>query len=213
MEKANNGKLLTDAQRQFYMTAFISLPKEKKDAYYQYEAILNKRNSFRLEICEEDQKGNSTIENIYFKAKYNPVIPLNAIFSRELLHEMFKIFCGFMEEFELKKLDKYEDNIQKVILYNREVDRLNSAIEDPKQHKKRINETSANQILFNLQHHTLDEMVQLKLISRRTKYNYLKVLERLEISKNTILSNNHQLDDSNDFSQYYNQINTYNISI
>ena len=207
LDKASNGKLLTEAQKQFYMTAFINLPKEKKDAFFQYEGILNKRNSFRLEISEEDQKGNTTIENIYFKANYNPVIPLNALFYRELLHEMFKIFMSFMEEFQLKKLDKYEDNIQKVILYNREVDRLNSSIEDPKQHKKRINETLANQILFNLQHHSLDEMVQLRLISRRTKYNYLKVLEKLNISKNTLLSYSHQLNNQNDFSHYYNQTN------
>lgn len=211
LEKAANGKLLTDRQKQAYMTAFINLPEEKKDAYHQYEAILNKRNSFRLEISEEDQKGNSNIENIYFKAKYNPVIPLNALFSRELLHEMFKIFLGFMEEFELKKLDKYEDNIQKVILYNREVERINSTIEDPKQHKKRINETLANQILFYLQYHTLDEMVQLKLISRRTKYNYLKLLERLEISKNTVISNEMDFKSKMDFSYYQNQITKLSI--
>ncbi|PTN07413.1 phage/plasmid replication protein [Mangrovibacterium marinum] len=203
IEKAQKGKQLTEKEKQIYMTAFISLPREKKDAFFQYEGILNKRNSFRLTITEEDVKGNSTIENIYFKTGYNPVIPVNALFSRELLHEMFKVFMSFMEEFQLKKLDKYEDNIQKVILYNREVDRLNASIEDPKQHKKRINETLANQILFNLQHHSLDEMVQLKLISRRTKYNYLKVLERLDISKNTILSRNLFESNEVDFTLYF----------
>lgn len=55
---------MTDRLKQLYMTAFISLPKVKKDLYYQYEAILNKRNSFRLKISEKDKKENSTIENI-----------------------------------------------------------------------------------------------------------------------------------------------------
>jgi hypothetical protein len=50
LEKASKGKQLTDRMKQAYMTAFISLPKERKDIYYQYEAILNKRNSFRLRL-------------------------------------------------------------------------------------------------------------------------------------------------------------------
>ncbi len=202
LEKASKGKVLNELQKQRLMTEFIKLPKEKKDAYYQYEAILNKRNSFRLEISDEDQKGNLTIQDIYFKRNYSPVIPEKALFSRELLHEMFKVFTSFMEEFELKKLDKYEDNIQKVILYNREVEKHNSTIDDPKHHKKRINESKMNQILFYLQYHTLDEMVQLKLISRRTKYNYIKELEKLEISKNTVVKNEIDFQDEKDFSSY-----------
>lgn len=161
LEKAGKGKKLTDRQKQFYMTAFIALPKEKKDLFFQYEAILNKRNSFKLEISKEDKKGNSTIEDICFREKFNPVIPLNALFTRELLHEMFKIFLHFMDEFEIKKLDKFEDTTQKVIQYNMQIEKHNESIEDPNQRKTRINETLANQILFNIQYHSLDEMVRL----------------------------------------------------
>ncbi len=205
LEKAKKGKqVITEIQKQAFMTEFINLPKEKKDTYFQYEAILNKRNKFLLEISGEEEKENKTIENIYFKSNYSPVIPINAHFSRELLHEMFNVFMGFMDEFELKNLDKYEDNIQKVILYNREVDRYNSTIEDESQRKSKINESLANQILFNLQYHTLDEMVQLKLISRRTKYNYLKILKKLEMDKNNVLKDS--VNHKRDFILYHNQI-------
>ncbi len=88
-----------------------------------------------------------------------------------------------MDEFEIKKLDKFEDNTQKVIQYNREIEKYNSNIEDPAERKTRINETLANQILFNIQYHSLDDMVRLRMISRRTKYNHLQVLEKLGIVK------------------------------
>lgn len=206
LEKAAKGKPITERLKQLHMTAFISLPKEKKDIYRQYDAILNKRNSFRLEISEKDKKENSTIENIYFKADYNPVIPVNALFSPELLHEMFKIFLKFMDEFEIKKLDKFEDTTKKVIQYNREIEKYNSNIEDPADRKTRINETLANQILFNIQHHSLDEMVRLRLISRRTKYNYLQVLEKLGIGKNTISDQDFEFIEGKDFNKYYQSI-------
>jgi len=207
LEKASRGKKLTDRQKQFYMTAFISLPKEKKDLFFQYEAILNKRNSFKLEISPEDKKGNATIEDICFRENYNPVIPSNALFSRELLHEMFKIFLKFMDEFEIKKLDKFEDTTQKVIQYNIQIEKYNESIEDPNKRKTRINETLANQILFNIQHHSLDEMVRLKLISRRTKYNYFKVLEKLGIGKNNFAGQNAELFNIRSFYRYYNDSN------
>ncbi len=81
---------------------------------------------------------------------------------------MFKIFLKFKDEFEIKKLDKFEDTTKKVIQYNREIEKYNSNIEDPADRKTRINETLANQILFNIQHQSLDEMVRLRLISLRT---------------------------------------------
>jgi len=137
---------------------------------------------------------------------YKPVIPINALFTRELLHEMFKIFLKFMDEFEIKKLDKFEDTTKKVIQYNREIEKYNSNIEDPADRKTRINETLANQILFNIQHHSLDEMVRLRLISRRTKYNYLQVLEKLGIGKNTISDCDFEFTEEKNFAVYYQSI-------
>ena len=203
IEKEAKKKHLTDRQKQAFMTAFISLPKTLKDSYYQYDAIINKRNSFRLDISEDEKKRNTTIENVTFKSNQNPTIPLNALFTRELLHEMFKVFLKFMDEFEIKKLDKFEDNTQKVIQYNMKIEKYNSTIEDPNERKTKINESLANQILFNIQYHSLDEMVRLRLISRRTKYNYLKLLEKLGIEKNTVSNIEFIELFSRDFNKYY----------
>lgn len=49
-----------------------------------------------------------------------------------------------------------------------------------------IYENLANLILFNIQHHSLDEIVRLRLIGRRTKDNYSKVLEKLGIGEYTV---------------------------
>ncbi len=40
-----------------------------------------------------------------------------------------------MDEFEIKKLDKFEDNKQKVIQYNQEIAKYNESIEDPAERK------------------------------------------------------------------------------
>ena len=116
---------------------------------------------------------------------------------------MFKIFLKFMNEFEIKKLDKFEDTTQKVIQYNRQIEKHNESIEDPDQRKTRINKTLANQILFNIQYHSLDEMARLRWISRRTKYNYLKVLEKIGIGKNTISDSEFGLVYEKNFAFYY----------
>lgn len=90
-----------------------------------------------------------------------------------------------------------------MIQYNREIEKYNSNIEDPAERKTRINETLANQILFNIQYHSLDEMVRLRLISRRTKYNYLQVLEKLGIGKNTVSDQDFRFSEARDYSRYY----------
>jgi hypothetical protein len=172
-------KRLTANEKIDMMMEYVSLPKEKKDNHRLYEEVINKRCSFRLEISEDERIRNTNIEGLKRNAQGKPILPNNALFTKELLYHMFTIFTDFMKEFEVKKLDKFSDATQKVILYNQKIEEYNQNIENPKERKTKLNELHINQILYHIQTHTLDEMVQLKLISRRTKYNYKKTLEKI----------------------------------
>lgn len=56
-------------------------------------------------------------------------------------------------------------------------------------------------------------MVRLRLISRRTKYNYLQVLEKLGIGKNTISDQDFDLIEEKDFNRYYQIITSLSMKI
>lgn len=175
-------QMLTTSEIRQLMKEYTQLPREKKSNYRLYKEIMNKRCSFRMAILEEENIRNTTIEGLSNVKE----LPSKALFTKELLQQMFAIFTEFMKEFEVKKLDKFSDATQKVILYNQKVDEYNKNITNPKERKTKLNELLINQILFNIQNYTLDEMVQLKLISRRTKYNYKKTLEKIGYTKNHI---------------------------
>ncbi len=61
--------------------------------------------------------------------------------------------------------------------YNQEVENWNR--EYPEEKKKKVSEERVKRILLMLKHHSLDELVKLGAISRRTKYYYQKEWECL----------------------------------
>ncbi len=57
-----------------------------------------------------------------------------------------------------------------------------------------------------LQTHSFDELIQIKIISARTKYNYIKGLYKIGLSKNHLAVDSVEIEKSEDFGMYHNII-------
>ncbi|WP_430814640.1 phage/plasmid replication domain-containing protein [Carboxylicivirga sp. RSCT41] len=193
---------------QFELEAFENqlrdLPKLVKSNSKLYESILNKRNSFRLQITPQEKDENAFLEYCGKDEKGKLMIPKTALFSKELLDEMFKVFVDFKDQFRIESLEKFTDVTKRVINYNRDVEKFNKDIPaDSKLRKKRINQTYINSILLHLQSYSFDELVDNKIISRRTKYYYIKALEAIGLSKNHLAVDSIDISKSEEFDIYH----------
>nr|WP_321407874.1 phage/plasmid replication protein [uncultured Carboxylicivirga sp.] len=187
---------------------YRNLPPEKKVYHKTYSKIINRTNSFRLAISEEDEVKNTSLNACLVDNKGIFKPPTMALFTRELLDEMFNVFLNFKEEFRISSLDKFTDTTKRVIAYNKDVEKYNNSLpEGSKDRKTRISETYINSILMLLQSHSFDELVQLKIISARTKYNYINALDKIGLSKNHLAVDNLEIKKSESFEDYHLQFN------
>ncbi|MCF8224085.1 MAG: hypothetical protein K9J25_13190 [Bacteroidales bacterium] len=147
-----------------------------------YESIINQRVSFRLGADMEDIEGNKSLSKLEIDNTGKPKIPKRAVFDERLFNYLVREFIDFMEQFKINKKEKFNDYQNKILDYNSNIEQWNYFNPDKK--KQRISGKRINKILLLLQQHTIDELVDLNVISRRTKYNFIKDLEKLEINNN-----------------------------
>jgi hypothetical protein len=166
---------------------YDDLPREQKRLYQVTEKILRKRNSFRLEITEQEKWENSSIKTLQVGTNGEPKITSMALFSRDLLGLLFEEFIDFKEQLTIRKLDKLSIIGRNIASYNRMVEDYNRSL--PKGRKKRslLNEKNIKKIIKLMQHNTIDELVKEGVISKRSKYNYLQIVKKIGIGKNAIL--------------------------
>jgi hypothetical protein len=165
-----------------YLDEYKKLPQPKKTNHEIYESIINQRVSFRLEIDQETIEDNKTLSNLKLDKSGRPIVPKRTVFDDRVFNYLVREFMDFMEQFKINSKEKFNNYQQKILDYNSKIEQWNYFNPDKK--KQRISESRVNKVLLLLQHHTIDELVDLKVISRRTKYNFLKDLERLEINNN-----------------------------
>ncbi|TRX72581.1 phage/plasmid replication protein [Carboxylicivirga sp. M1479] len=181
---------------------------EKRVYHKAYSKILNRSNTFRLAITETDRRENESLNACLRDNKGNFEPPKAALFTKELLNEMFKVFLNFKEEFRISSMDKFTDTTKRVIAYNSDVEKYNKNLpKGSKERKTRISETYINGILMLLQTHSFDELVRLKIISARTKYNYIKALDKIGLSKNHLAVDSVEIEKSEDFAEYHEMLN------
>lgn len=177
---------------------------EKRVHHKAYSKIINHSNTFSLAISEADRRENESLNACLRDNKGNFEPPKAALFTKELLKEMFNVFLNFKEEFRISSMDKFTDTTKRVIAYNSNVEKYNGSLpKGSKERKTRISETYINSILMLLQTHSFDELVQLKIISARTKYNYIKALDKIGLSKNHLAVDSVEIEKSEDFGDYH----------
>ncbi len=202
-----NKKEITEedqSQIEYWNKKLREVPAFQKRNSRLYESIMNKRNSFRLRITQEDMDANELLAWCDKDDSGRPLPPKVARFSEKLLYEMFEVFKEFMKEFEIKTLDRFSDTQQRVIQYNQKVDDWNKqCIDGIDKKKSKINATYINSILLLMEQYSFDELVKNKIISRRTKYNYIKALEKIGIDKNHVASDSVEIIKSENFVDYH----------
>lgn len=153
-----------------------------------YEQILNKKVSFRLAVGRNTIQDNDSLVNLKFNSKGDVSLPLETLFSKSILKEMFKIFNDFLQQFKIDVQEKFTDVTKRVMNYNMNADTYNKHMADylGRDKKSKINMNKINSILAHLQHYTLDEMVKMKIISRSAKYDIKNRLEKLGITPNQL---------------------------
>ncbi|MBK3517713.1 phage/plasmid replication domain-containing protein [Carboxylicivirga marina] len=182
---------------------------EKRVYHKAYSKILNRSNTFSLAISETARRENESLHACLKDDKGNYEPPKAALFTKELLNEMFKVFLNFKEEFRISSMDKFTDTTKRVIAYNNDVEKYNKKLpKGSKERKARISENYINSILLHLQTHSFDELVQMGVISARTKYNYIKALGKIGLSKNHLAVDSVEIEKSEDFAHYH-QILTF----
>jgi hypothetical protein len=147
-----------------------------------YNQILNQTNNFMLDVTPEAEKYNS--KTIEFQYDNKGCVKLNkeARFSPQVFDEMVAVFRSFIDEFQLSErlqLDQLGLNIKS---YNKYADSI-------KDHFKiqKIQEKPLAKVAALMEHYTIDEMVGLGIISRRSKYDIIKRLKLVEMNKASIL--------------------------
>ncbi|MBK3518242.1 phage/plasmid replication domain-containing protein [Carboxylicivirga marina] len=185
-------------------TELRRLSPEKRVHHKIYGKILNRSNSFRLAISERDRQDNESLELCLKDDKGNFNLPKDALFSKEVLDEMFKVFLNFKEEFRISSMDKFTDTTKRIIAYNKDVEKYNKNLpKGDKERKSRISETYINSILMLMQTHSFDELVQHKIISARTKYNYINALCKIGLNKNHLAVDSVEIEKSEEFTEYH----------
>lgn len=177
---------------------------ERKRNHKLYKSIINKTVSFRLKVDEKTKRANASLENMKFHRDFTVSLPLETLFSRMLLNEMFKEFNSFLKQFKVEVLINLNDAGNRVAQYNKDVELFNKHMADgyidlP---KAKINKNKINQIILLLRTNSLDELVKQKVISRATKYNYMNVLKRLNLGVNQLAVDETQVQTTLDFSGY-----------
>lgn len=165
-----------------YLEEYNKIPQSKRKNHKLYESIINQRVSFRLEIDQETIQDNKTLSNLKLDKPGRAAVPKRTVFDDRVFNYLVREFLDFMEQFKINSKEKFNDYQKKIMDYNFKIEQWNYF--NPGKKKKRISESRVNKVLLLLQHHTIDELVDLKVISKRTKYNFLKDLERLEINNN-----------------------------
>ncbi len=87
-----------------------------------------------------------------------------------------------MDQFKVNGKEKFTTQQEKIIDYNNKVEQWNDIHLTKK--KDSISDKRVNKILLLQNHHTLDELVGLKVISRRTMYNFKDDFKKLGIKQN-----------------------------
>ena len=118
--------------------------------------------------------------------------------------KLFDEFIDFKEQFTIRKLDQMSVIGRKIESYNRMIDDYNKALLPGQNRKNRLNENNARKIFMLLQYKTVDELVKEAVISKRSKYNYLKIIMTIGIHKNTIF--HVEIKAYTNFESYYNTI-------
>ena len=186
------------------MKEFQQLPKERKRNHKLYKSIMNKTVSFRLKVDDKTKRANASLEKMQFSKDYQASLPHETYFSRMLLNEMFREFNSFLKQFKVEVLINLNDAGNRVAQYNKDVEWFNEHwadghIDKP---KSKINRNKINQIILLLRTNSLDELVKQKIISRATKYNYIKVLKQLKLGVNQLAVDETQVHTTLDFSGY-----------
>ena len=76
--------------------------------------------------------------------------------------------------------EKFEVDDLKIMEYNQDVENWNRS--NPDEKKRKVSGERIKRVLLMLKQHSLDELVTLGAISRRTKYNYKKDIGNLNKS-------------------------------
>lgn len=118
---------------------------------------------------------------------------------------MFAQFLDFMEQFTIRSLDDLDEAMIKVAKYNQLVDEMNERCPDKKQ-KQKIRENTIKKHLMLMQNNTLDELVEIGVISLRGKYDILSKMKKIGITKGHIKTDMNLIPENN-FTMYYKVVN------
>ncbi len=186
------------------MKEFNELPKEKKRNHRLYKSIMNKRISFRLKVSNDTKKANSSLEGMKFSRKFTASLPQETNFSRLLLDEMFKEFNKFLKQFKVEVRVNVSNAGKRVAKYNQDIELFNKYYADGvwDMPKSKINPNKARQIIMLLQTNTLDELVKNGVISRATKYNYIKMLKNIGLKPKQLAMDEVHIQTTLDFTGY-----------
>ena len=181
-----------------------TLTKEEMTESTIYEKILYKKVSFRLAVGENTSNDNSSLVNLKYTSKGDVSLPLEALFSKAVLNEMFKVFNDFIEQFKIDVKEKFTDVDKRAMDYNQNVELYNTQIAEYIGEEKRakINMNKIYSILAHLEYHTLDELVKMKIISRSGKYDIKKRLAKLGITPNQLAVDTMEVKTSFKFDRY-----------
>lgn len=180
------------------------LSKEKKANHKLYKSIMSKTVSFRLKVSEETKKANSSIQGMKFSKRYEASLPLETKFSRLLLDEMFKEFNSFLRQFKVEVKENVTNTGKRVAQYNQNIDSFNKYVADGviDKIKSKINPNKARQVIMLLQTNSLDELEKNGVISRATKYNYIKMLKQIGLKPNQLAVDEIHVQTTLDFTGY-----------
>lgn len=172
-----------------------------------YGQMLAQNNCFMLEITPEAKLYNRETKGIEFDFRGNIKLHKEAKFSRSLFSEMQAIFRDFIDQFQLSaklQMDQVGIHVQN---YNKHVE----AIKDVIPGQKKIYEGPLARISALMENYTIDEMVQLGIISKRTKYDVIERLKKIEFNKASILPKEIKTKVSfEDYQFYRNNMNAFN---
>ena len=182
------------AIREKYMKEFNSLPKDVRKNFKRYESIMNHRLKFFLAINKQEKEQLESVRDVIWDKKGKIKMSDKAPFNYLLFRKLVKEFTGFMEQFKLDKKEKLNSIDQKLMEYNTWAE---------KNGEKKMSETRIKKFLSLLKDHTIDELVENGVISKRTKYNVMNDFKKLDLAYNGFNSK-YLENDTEDYKKYFN---------
>jgi len=155
--------------------------KDYLEAYKQCEKLYAFAPKFMLN--SDNTMRNEQVSDLPFFNGEIKSVGRNQPFNKFLFDTMFDHYKRFIDNFEVKEKTSFTSGKRAIIEYNENKQKL-SKLTGTKQ--SAMYQKTFERMLLLLQTYSLDELVTLDIISKRTKYDWQKKLENIGMTKNDI---------------------------